>query len=56
MRTLGNRWLVFPAYTISSMFDVDLSHTDTAIGYDVDDMGNTTHETRYGWVNADLEK
>lgn len=56
MRTKGNRWLVFQSYRISSYFDDQKNHKDTAIGYEVDDMGNVLKENQYGWVNADISK
>jgi hypothetical protein len=52
---IGLRSLVFPRYKISSQFDIDGSHADTAISYVVDDMGNTTREIQHGWVMADLD-
>ncbi len=55
MRTIGVRWLIFPLYKISSMFDSDGSHADTAVSYVTDDMGNTTRETQNGWVTANLD-
>lgn len=55
MKTLGARWLVYPLYQISSRFDTDGSHSDTAVSSVVDDMGNILRQTQYGWVNANLD-
>ena len=55
MRTIGNRWLVFPLYKVSNVFDSDGSHADTAVSYVTDDMGNTTRETQHGFVTANLD-
>jgi RHS repeat-associated protein len=55
MRTEWDRWLVFPAYSISSLFDDAGAHADTAIGYEMDNNGNITKETQWWSVVADID-
>ena len=56
MRSLGNRYLVYASSKIASSFGSGGDRGDRAVSYEVDDAGNILKETKWWYVQADLDK